>query len=260
MSNQPIGVFDSGVGGLSVLLEIQRLLPNEQTLFLADQAFVPYGEKSKAELVDRVDRIVNFFVEQNCKAVVIACNTATVYTLSEMRERYALPIIGTVPAVKPLTQLTTTKQVGVLSTPGTTKSDYLQQLIDDFASDITVHKISGQTLEQLVETGEIDSPQVGQVLQQILQPYLAKDMDALALGCTHYPFLKDLIHQLTDNQLILVDSGEAIARRTAHILADQLAPHKQADHYYTTGDIERFSRVAQKLMQQPLSNFAKISL
>ena len=130
MNNNPIGVFDSGVGGLSILLEIQKELPCETSIFVADQAYVPYGRKSKEELTERVGKIMDFFVKNEVKAVVVACNTATVYTIDEMRKRYRMPIIGTVPVIKVIARMTRSGKTAVFSTPATAKSPYLAKLIE----------------------------------------------------------------------------------------------------------------------------------
>src|SRR3989344_5654807 len=146
MDNRPIGIFDSGVGGLSILLEIQKLLPHETFIFVADQSFVPYGKKTKEELIDRVSRIIEFLREKNVKAVVAACNTATVYTIEEMRQKFEMPIIGTVPVVKTLANISKTRKAAVFSTPATAKSPYLEDLIEKFAPDMEILRVGGSRL------------------------------------------------------------------------------------------------------------------
>lgn len=262
MSNNPIGVFDSGVGGLSVLLEIQKLLPLETSLFVADQAYVPYGGKTKDELIDRVYRIVNFFKEQQVKAVVVACNTATVYTINEMREKFEFPVIGTVPVVKTLANITKTGKTAVFSTPATAVSPYLEDLIHKFASNIEVITVGGSNLEELVEEGNLDSPEINEVLKKELVPLIAKGVDAIALGCTHYPFLTEKVKAIVGESVAVVDSGGAVARRLKEILThnDLLSTKKEQDSYFTTGNLERFQRVAQELMHRKLENVSHIDL
>ena len=252
MQNNPIGIFDSGVGGLSVLLEIQRLLPLETSFFVADQAYVPYGEKTKEQLIDRVTKIMSFFVEKNVKAVVVACNTATVYTIGEMRQKFNLPIIGTVPVIKTIVNLTKSGKTAVLSTPATAKSPYLQELIDKFANGVEVIKVGGSNLEELVEEGELDSPEIEAVLMRELPPLMERGVDSIALGCTHYPFLKDKIEKIVGENVSVVDSGGAVARRLGEILAleNLLSDKKEGDLYFTTGEVLKFERVGRELLRE----------
>lgn len=262
MDNRPIGIFDSGVGGLSVLLEVQKILPSETFLFVADQAYVPYGKKTEKELLDRVDKIMSFFERKNVKAVVAACNTATVYTIDEMRNRFSFPIIGTVPVIKTLAKISKNKKTAVFSTPATAKSPYLTELIGKFADGIEVIKVGGSNLEDLVEEGKIDSLEVKNVLNRELPPLVKKGVDAIALGCTHYPFLRAQIQKVVGDKVTLVDSGGAVARRLRQILENNkaLSLQKSEDEYYTTGSRDRFKRVAQFLMATELDNVFTIKL
>ncbi len=254
MNNQPIGVFDSGVGGLSILLEIQKLLPLESTLFVADQAYVPYGGKSKTQLLNRVTRILDFFEEKEVKVVVAACNTATVYTINEMREKFKFPIIGTVPVVKTIASLTKTGKTAVFSTPATAKSEYLQELIKKFADNVEVECIGGSNLEELVEKGEVDSLETRKTLKRVLDPLVKGGVDAIALGCTHYPFLRRQIEEIVGKNVSVVDSGGAVARRLKEVLTHEnmLADTKKVDVYYTTGEAKKFNEVASKLLDKKI--------
>ncbi|MDO8269435.1 MAG: glutamate racemase [Candidatus Levybacteria bacterium] len=254
MNNNPIGVFDSGVGGLSVLLEIKKLLPNESSIFVADQAYVPYGAKTKEELIDRVGRILGFFKEKNVKAVVFACNTATVYTIDEMRKKFEFPIIGTVPVVKTIANLSKSGKTAVFSTPATAKSPYLQELIDKFASNVSVECVGGSNLEELVENGEIDSYETIEILKKHLLPLVKNRVDAIALGCTHYPFLREEIEKIVGPEVMIVDSGGAVARRLKQILtAENLLSNQNGSNlYYTTGNVEKFERVSGKLLGEKI--------
>jgi len=254
MDNRPIGFFDSGVGGLSVLIEAQKILPNESIIFLADQKYVPYGGKTKEELVDRVGKAMDFFVKMDVKAVVFACNTATVYTINEMRERFSLPIIGTVPVVKVLARITKSGKTAVFSTPATAKSPYLSELINKFAPGIEVKKIGGSNLEELVEKGNLENSEIERVLNEILPPLVEGGVDAIALSCTHYPFLKDKIQKIVGEKVSVVDSGGAVSRRLLEVLTNNkaLASEKKLEKYYTTGDKERFEVVASELMERKI--------
>lgn len=258
MDNRPIGFFDSGVGGLSILLEAQKLLPNESIVFLADQKNVPYGGKTKDQLVEFVGKAMEFFLSRNCKAVTFACNTATVYTINEMRERFNVPIIGTVPVVKTLANITKTGKTAVFSTPATAKSEYLKELIKKFAENIEVKTIGGSNLEELVEKGNTDNPEIERILESHLKPLVADNVDSIALGCTHYPFLREKIEKIVGEKVKVVDSGGAVARRLKEVLAsnNSLSGKKEFEKYYTTGDREKFMKVAEELMNRKLQ-FAK---
>ncbi len=262
MDSRPIGIFDSGVGGLSVLLEIEKILPNETFVFVADQAFVPYGKKTKEELVDRVSKIVNFLISKGVKAVVIACNTATVYTIDEIRAAFSIPIIGTVPVVKTLGKISKTRKAAVLSTPATAQSPYLAELIHTFTPDMEVFKVAGSNLEELVEEGDLDSSAITAVLEKELPPLVTHGVDAIALGCTHYPFLREKIQSIVGTEVQLVDSGNAVARRLASVLDQNhiLAEHKSSDEFFTTGDTNKFHRVAEALIQRKIDETKSLSL
>jgi len=262
MDNRPIGIFDSGVGGLSVLLEVKRLLPKETFVYIGDQAYVPYGGKTKAELIERVTKVMRYFLQKDVKAVILACNTATVYAIDEMRELFQVPIIGTVPVVKTLARITKSGKTAVFSTPATAKSEYLDELIQKFAPHIEVLRVGGTGLEELIEEGELDAPEIENVLISNLSPLVQKGVDAIALGCTHYPFVKDKVQKIVGKKIAVVDSGEAIARRTGEILQGNgaLSYEKGSDWYYTTGNAEKFKRVAETLMHTKLENVARIDL
>lgn len=254
MSNQPIGVFDSGVGGLSILLEIKKLLPKETFIFLADQKNVPYGGQTKERLLKYVESALNFFEAKNVKAVVFACNTATVYTIEEMRQKFNFPIIGTVPVIKTIANITKTKKTAVFSTPATAKSPYLADLVEKFADGVSVKCIGGSNLEELVEDGKIDDPKTIEVLRKHLVPLVESGVDAIALGCTHYPFLRQSIEKIVGKNVKIVDSGGAVARRLSQVLANEniLGSKKQIDTFFTTGDSNKFEKVASKLMGEKI--------
>lgn len=262
MNNSPIGVFDSGVGGLSVLAELQKLLPMETFIFVADQANVPYGGKTKEEIEILTDKILGFLVSKNVKAVVVACNTATVYAIDYLRQKYQVPIIGTVPVIKTIASISKTKKTAVFSTPATSKSDYLTSLIEKFADGVMVYKVGGTGLEELIEEGKLEDLETDKVLHESLEPLLKKNVDAIALGCTHYPFLRKKIQEIVGPNIAVVDSGGAVARRTKAILENNgiLASKKNEDIFFTTGDKEKFKMVAQKLLEKKLPAVFKIRL
>lgn len=255
MKENPIGIFDSGVGGLSVLLEIQKILPNETFIYVADQNFVPYGQKTQKELLLRVSKIMKFFKKRKVKAVVVACNTATVLTISDMRKKFGFPIVGTVPVIKTIAKLTKTGKTAVFSTPATAKSLYLDDLINKFANGVEVYKIGGSNLEELVENGDLSSPEINKILKYHLLPLVRKGVDAIALGCTHYPFLRSQVEEIVGPKIKVVDSGGAVARRLRQVLGNEklLSSKKDDDLYYTTGEAKKFERVAGKLTGEKVS-------
>ncbi|HVT01544.1 MAG TPA: glutamate racemase [Patescibacteria group bacterium] len=245
--DRPIGIFDSGVGGLSVFQEVTKLLPNEPVVYFADQANVPYGNKTESELQNLVENALNFFLKKNVKMVILACNTASVYTLEHLRAKFDIPIIGTVPVVKTLAENTKTGRVAILSTPATADSPYLAALINQFASDKHV-VILGQTgLEKFVEEGDIDNPEIEKILNEHLSPLItSENIDAVALSCTHYPFLRERIEEVVGKNVKVYDSGGAIARHAKRILKQNktLAKSLPSHEFYTTGEVEKFKSVA----------------
>lgn len=262
MDNRPIGLFDSGVGGLSILQEIEKLLPQESFVFVADQKHVPYGKKTRAELEQLTFKIVNFLITMDVKLVVVACNTATVYTIDYLRKNFTIPIVGVVPVVKTLAEITKTKKVGILATPATSESPYLQELIATYCQGVQVFNVGGTGLEEMVEGGEIDSHQVGETLVKFLEPMVNADVDAIALGCTHYPFLRERIEKIVGPTVAVLDSGGAVARQVGRILENNnsLGRQKSEDFFYTTADPHKFKEVAEKLLDRQLKNINTLDL
>ncbi|MCU0447043.1 MAG: glutamate racemase [Microscillaceae bacterium] len=218
MNNQAIGIFDSGVGGLSVWQELIKLMPSESMYYYADSANCPYGEKSPSEIVDLSSRIVDFLLEKDCKLVVVACNTATSAAISELRRRYNLPIIGIEPAIKPAALLTQTGKVGVIATQGTLKGEKFKNTRNRYAQNVEVWVQIGYGLVELVEAGKADSPQAYDLLSQYLNPMLAQGVDQIVLGCTHYPFLIPTIEQIIGKQAQVINPAIAVARHTLLVL------------------------------------------
>lgn len=256
MDRRPIGVFDSGVGGLSILIELKKLLPHEDFVFLADQKYVPYGEKTKKELVALTSQITNYFInEHDIKMMVVACNTATCGAIDELRAKYYIPIVGTVPAIKPAAEKTKTKIIGVIATPSTSKSSVVSDLIKNNCKGIQVFNIGCKGLEDTVENGRLEeSPAVKKLLTNYLKDIKESNADYLVLGCTHYPFLKKVISKMVGRPINLIDSGEAIARRTQSLIKRFSLANKQKSKgktlYFTTGKALKFSSVATQLMKR----------
>lgn len=221
----PIGVFDSGMGGLSIVQELQAYLPQESIIYLADTKHVPYGERSDDEICQLTTQAVQWLHAQGCKAVVIACNTASAFSLTPLREHYGpgFPIIGLVPAVKPAVLKSRSKVVGVLATPGTLRGSLLKDVIAEVAVPAQVQVLTAisPALVPFVEQGQQDSKACQQELERILRPLQQAGADHLVLGCTHYPFLKNSIRAVFGEQFVLVDSGLAVARQTGRVLTAQ---------------------------------------
>ncbi|MCU1716358.1 glutamate racemase [Pseudomonas sp. 5P_3.1_Bac2] len=219
-SNAPIGVFDSGVGGLSVLREIRALLPHESLLYVADSGHVPYGEKSPEFIRERCGFLAEFLLKQGAKALVVACNTATVAGVAQLRELYPqVPVVGMEPAVKPAAAATRSGVVGVLATTGTLKSAKFAALLDRFAHDVRVVTQPCPGLVERIEAGDLSSAATRDLLQGFVAPLLAEGCDTLILGCTHYPFIKPLLSSLVPPSIQLIDTGAAVARQVQRLLA-----------------------------------------
>ncbi|MEK1906838.1 MAG: glutamate racemase [Pseudomonas sp.] len=263
MSGAPIGVFDSGVGGLSVLREIRARLPDESLLYVADSGHVPYGEKTPEFIRARSQAIAEFLLGQGAKALVLACNTATAAAVAELREHYpALPIVGMEPAVKPAAAATRSGVVGVLATTGTLKSAKFAALLDRFANDVRVITQPCPGLVEQIEAGELDSPRTRELLQGFVTPLLGEGCDTLILGCTHYPFIKPLLRELIPASVSLVDTGAAVARHLQSLLDQHglRAPRGEVrqTRLWSSGDLQKMQRVlpvlwGEEAIVEPLS-------
>ncbi|MFC6051949.1 glutamate racemase [Acinetobacter sp. Ac_877] len=220
--NAPIGIFDSGVGGLSIAIEIARYLPNEHIVYYADTANVPYGPRDDQNIRELTAHAIEWLYRQGCKVAVVACNTASAFSLDYLREHYGenFPIVGLVPALKPAVLQTTTKTVAVLATPATFRGKLIKDVIKRFAipAEVSVLPITCLDLVPFVEAGEQMSEACLTTLQKILKPAVDQNADYLVLGCTHYPFLKPAIQHIFGEKLKPIDSGQAVARQTSRIL------------------------------------------
>lgn len=214
----PIGIFDSGVGGTSIWKEVVKLLPEEDTLYLADSANAPYGEKSKEAILQLSIKNTEYLLEQGCKLIIVACNTATTNAIDHLRANFPVPFIGIEPAIKPAALQTKTKKVGVLATKGTLSSSLFHSTSKLFAEGITVIEQEGKGLVELIEAGKTRSPEMRNLLMGFLEPMLEQQIDCLVLGCTHYPYLIPVLKELLPNKVTIIDSGEAVARQTKAVL------------------------------------------
>ncbi|MDR2563697.1 MAG: glutamate racemase [Prevotellaceae bacterium] len=212
-----IGVFDSGVGGLSVFGEIIKLLPNESITYYADSANCPYGTKSKEEIILLCSDITHRLIEAGCTIITVACNTATSAAIAHLRSNFDLPFVGIEPAVKPAALKSRTGTVGVLATEGTLKSDSFNKTRELFAGNVRVISTVGAGLVELVERGETGTPAAEKLLRKYLEPMMSEGVDNLVLGCTHYPFLSDEIRKITGEAIQQINPAPAVAQQVQRL-------------------------------------------
>ena len=200
INNNPIGLFDSGIGGTSIWKEIHQLLPYEDTIYLADSANAPYGQKTKEEIIQLSCKNTEFLLNQNCKIVVVACNTATTNAIKELRVKYDIPFIGIEPAIKPAALHSQTQKIGILATKGTLNSELFYKNVEQF-QDIKIIEQIGFGLVELIENGKINSSEMTKLLEDYLNPMIASNIDYLVLGCSHYPFLIPQIKKILPSNI-----------------------------------------------------------
>lgn len=218
---EPIGIFDSGVGGTSILKEINELLPSENIIYLADSKNAPYGEKPPKDIVALSKKNTEYLLSKQCKLIVVACNTATTNAISFLRNYYTVPFIGIEPAIKPAALNSKTGSIGILATKGTLSSSLFHRTSDLFARNIKVTEQIGNGLVELIEAGKLHSPEMRSLLKSYLKPMLAAEIDHLVLGCTHYSFLIPNLHGLLPEGVKIIDSARAVARQTKRILGSK---------------------------------------
>lgn len=240
MSIQPIGLFDSGVGGTSIWKEIHALLPNENTMYLADSANAPYGLKSKAEITRLSIKNSEYLINKNCKLIVVACNTATTNAITELRVKFKVPFIGIEPAIKPAALSSKTKAIGILATKGTLSSELFHNTSTLYAQGHRVIERNGEGLVELIEAGKTHAPETKALLKSYLDPMLAANIDYLVLGCTHYPYLIPLLLELLPKNVKIIDSGLAVAKQTKVVLEKYNLLNPQTNlsenQFFTNGD------------------------
>lgn len=220
-NNNPIGLFDSGIGGTSIWTAIHDLLPNEDTIYLADSKNAPYGQKSKEEIIHLSSKNTELLLEMNCKLIVVACNTATTNAIAALRAKYQVPFIGIEPAIKPAALHSQTQKIGILATKGTLNSELFYKNVEKF-QDIQIIEQIGFGLVELIENGEMNSPEMNTLLQSYLEPMINLNIDYLVLGCSHYPYLIPQIKKILPKHIHIIDSGEAVAKQTKNILQEKV--------------------------------------
>jgi len=239
MTTGAIGVFDSGVGGLSVLHHIRRTLPDERLIYVADSGHVPYGDKTASYIEQRSIALTRFLLSQGAEAIVIACNTATAAAAARLRRDFQCPIIGMEPAVKPAVAASRSGVVGVLATTGTLESARFAALLERYGGEVEIVTQGCPGLVEQVERGELHSPKTRDLIARYTAPLLDRGADTLILGCTHYPFLAPLIREVVGEDVVLVDTGAAVARHLQHRLQTELPARiagNASTQFWTSGD------------------------
>ena len=207
MNNSPIGIFDSGIGGITILNSIKKILPNENIIYFSDNFNSPYGNKSKKEILKLSVKNTKFLIDKGCKIIVVACNTATTNSIKELRSEFKIPFVGIEPAIKPAAMQTKSGLIGVLATKGTLSSGLFGSTTNDYASEI-----------KIIEKGFIDGDKIEKNLKKYLFPMIDKGIDHLVLGCTHYPLLIKTIRSLIPKNIKIIDSGKAVAKQTKKLI------------------------------------------
>lgn len=252
----PIGVFDSGVGGLSVLREIRRDLPCEDLAYVADSAYAPYGERSNAFIEQRAASVAGFLLNQGAKAIVVACNTATGAAVDALRSCFSVPVIGMEPAVKPAVSATKSGVVGVLATTQTLSSARFSRLLDQHGADVEVVLQACPRLVEQVERGELRSRTTRALVEACVRPLLDRGADTIVLGCTHFPFLADLIQEVAGPEVSLIDPAVAVARELRRRLQSEHRLSSDttlgSERFWTSGSPDEVQRVASELLMRPV--------
>ena len=261
----PVGVFDSGVGGLSVLRAIWRELPQEEVIFLADQAHVPYGPRSLEEVRSFSVAITHYLLDQGAKLIVVACNAASAAALHHLRQTFeGVPFVGMEPAVKPAAETTQSGMVGVLATPATFQGELYASVVERFANGVTLLTNTCPGLVTQIEAGRLDTPKTRRILTEALQPMLAQGIDTIVLGCTHYPFVIPLIQRIAGSSVRVIDPAPAVARQIRRLLNEcgLLYPGQRFQEpplltrFLTTGKAQRLKTVLPRLLglEAPILN------
>jgi len=235
--DNPIGFFDSGVGGTSIWTEVNKLLPNENTIYLADSKNAPYGVKSKDEIIALCKKNTDFLIGKRCKLIVVACNTATTNAITELRSQYKVPFIGIEPAIKPASIITKSNTIGVLATKGTITSQLFEKTSTKLDNQLQIINTIGTGLVELIENNQLESPKTKELLNKYLDPMLKQEIDVLVLGCSHYPYLIEQIKEIVGTSVTILDSGYAVAKQTQNILEINnllnLSENKSSHQFYS---------------------------
>jgi len=254
--SSPLGIFDSGVGGLSVARAIRAQLPGEAIVYVGDQGHVPYGPRPMAQVRAFAEGITRFLLGEGAKMIVVACNAASAAALQHLRNMYPdVPFVGMEPAVKPAAEHTRTGVVGVLATPATFQGALYASVVERFAAGVELIQNTCPGLVQQIEKGELDSPRTRAILEAALDPMLKRRIDTVVLGCTHYPFVIPLIREIVGDEVRVIDPAPAIARQVGRVLKTRDLQGKSARSdgalFYTTGALEPFEKLLPVLLGEP---------
>lgn len=260
-----IGIFDSGVGGLSVAKEIRALLPGEDLLYFADSRYCQYGEKPPAFIRERSFAITGFLLARGCKMIVVACNTASEAALTALREAFpAVPFVGVEPAVKQAALHTKKKRVGVLATALTLAGNRFSGLVEKYAGGLTVVTQPSPGLVEAVEEGKLETEETEALLRSYLKPLLAHDVDVIVLGCTHYPFLRPLVEKIAGPEIKVLDTGKPVARQVMRVLESRglLSPRQEGgkEWFFTSGLPEKVAPVLRRLWPRPVAEVIPVEV
>jgi glutamate racemase len=240
MNNNSIGFFDSGIGGITIWESVNRLLPNENTIYLADSKNSPYGKKPNDELINICKENVEFLINKKCKLIVVACNTATTNSINFLRKSYDLPFIGIEPAIKPAALNTKTGKIGVLATKGTLGSRLFEKTSNIHGQNVEIIEQHGIGLVELIEKGIYSGSKIDSLLKEYLNPMLENNIDKLVLGCTHYPLIKESIKKIINESINIIECSEAVALQTERVLIKSnlinSGTEKSKKLFYTNGD------------------------
>lgn len=219
-SNFPIGLFDSGIGGLSIYNEIKNSIPNESTIYIADNLNAPYGKKAESEIIQLSIKNTQKLVDLRCKLIIVACNTATTNAIEVLRKKFNIPIVGIEPAIKPAMLETKSNNIGVLATEKTLSSNLFLKTSDRFSKGINIHEQIGFDLVKIIEENGINEELLIPKLREYIEPMLEKNIDHLVLGCTHYYYLMYLLKKILPNGVKILDSSRAVTKRVKNLLKD----------------------------------------
>ena len=253
--NRAIGIFDSGLGGLSVWQALHDALPNESLIYLGDGARCPYGSRSREEVLQFTEEAVERLLSEGCKMIVVACTTATAVAIKYLREKYAtIPFVGLEPAVKPAALTTKSGIIGVLATKRSLEGDHFRRAEEKYGSEVTILKAVGEGFVEAVERNEEDAPETAELVRKAVQPLVVAGADKIVLGCTHYPFLRDVIAKVAGEGVEIIDSSEAVARRVATLLEEndiKADDGNEAEYHFLTFADEAY---AEKLREKAFYN------
>jgi glutamate racemase len=255
VNESPIGIFDSGVGGLSVLREIHGALPAESIAYVADSANAPWGDKPPSFVRDRGLKIARFLIEQGAKAIVIGSNTGTAGSAEALRQTLTIPVIGIEPGIKPAVAATRSRVIGAIVPAAVGESDRLASLLDRFGSDVKVVVQPVPGVVEHIEAADLDGPELRRMLEGYLRPMLDAGADTIVLGSTHYVFLKPLLKELAGPDVALIETGAAVARRLTQVLDDgglRAGGGEGSERFWTSGDPQRSARVVSALLGRPV--------